>query len=53
VTVRRNTGDTLKRTVLPAFTLIFSPVLGFNPMYAFVLTTVNLPKPGSTNFPSR
>src|ERR1700719_4287138 len=45
-------GDALKRTVLPALTLIDSPVRGLRPLRALVLRTVNVPKLGSVNFPS-
>ena len=38
------TGDALKRTVLPAFTLIGSPVRGFSALRALVLRTVKVPK---------
>src|ERR1700684_303004 len=44
-------GDALKRTVLPAFTLIDSPVRGLSPFRAFVFRTVNVPKLGSVNLP--
>ena len=44
-------GEALKRTVLPAFTLISSPVRGFTPLRALVLRTVKVPKLGSVNFP--
>src|SRR6185312_10699009 len=40
-----------KRTVLPAFTLIDSPVRGLSPLRAFVFLTVNVPKLGSVNLP--
>src|SRR6202161_3294383 len=46
-----NTGDALKRTVLPALTLIDSPVRGLSALRALVLRTVNVPKLGSVNFP--
>ena len=45
-------GDALKRTVLPALTLIFSPVLGFSGVRALVFRTVNVPKLGRVNSPS-
>src|SRR5580698_11396227 len=45
-------GEALKRTVLPALTLIDSPVRGFNPFRAFVFRTVNVPKLGSVNLPA-
>ena len=45
-------GDALKRTVLPAFTLIDSPVRGFSPLRALVFRTVKVPKLGSVNLPS-
>src|SRR5471030_326650 len=44
-------GEALKRTVLPAFTLIDSPVRGLSPFRAFVFLTVNVPKLGSVNLP--
>ena len=40
-------GDALKRTVLPAFTLIGSPVRGLRPLRALVLRTMKVPKLGS------
>src|SRR6185437_14072779 len=45
-------GEALKRTVLPAFTLIDSPVRGLRPLRAFVLRTVKVPKLGRVNLPS-
>src|ERR1700742_27511 len=47
-----NVGEALKRTVLPAFTLIDSPVRGFRPLRALVLRTVKVPKLGRVNLPS-
>jgi hypothetical protein len=41
----------LKRTVLPALTLIDSPVRGLSALRAFVLRTVKVPKLGRVNFP--
>src|ERR1700712_2852417 len=48
---RFKTGETLNRTVLPALTLMDSPVRGLSALRAFVLRTVKVPKPGSVNFP--
>src|SRR6195952_5833093 len=45
------TGEALKRTVFPAFTLIDSPVRGLSALRALVLRTVKVPKLGSVNFP--
>src|ERR1700749_74353 len=45
-------GEALKRTVLPAFTLIDSPVRGLRPLRALVLRTVKVPKLGRVNLPS-
>ena len=50
-TVAFRLGDALKRTVLPAFTLIGSPVRGFTPLRALVFLTVKVPKLGSVNPP--
>src|SRR6185437_15703203 len=44
-------GEALKRTVLPALTLIDSPVCGLRPLRAFVLRTVKVPKLGRVNLP--
>ena len=44
-------GDALNRTVLPAFTLIDSPVRGLSPLRALVLRTVKVPNPGKVNLP--
>jgi hypothetical protein len=41
----------LKRTVLPAFTLIASPVRGVTPLRALVFLTVKVPKLGSVKPP--
>ena len=43
--------EALKRTVLPALTLIGSPVLGFTPLRAFVFLTVKVPKLGRVKPP--
>src|SRR3954451_3095580 len=51
--VALNTGDALKRTVVRAFTLIFSRVRGFIMTRALVWTTVKRPKRGRVNRPSR
>src|SRR3984885_14426452 len=51
-TVFFSVGEALKRTVLPAFTLIDSPVRGLSPLRALVLRTVKVPKLGKVNFPS-
>jgi hypothetical protein len=48
---RFKTGEALNRTVLPALTLMDSPVRGLSALRAFVLRTVKVPKPGSVNFP--
>ena len=40
----------MKRTVLPALTLIASPVRGFSPLRALVFFTVKVPKLGRVNF---
>src|ERR1700685_552506 len=45
-------GEALKRTVLPAFTLIDSPVRGLSPLRALVLRTVKVPKLGRVNLPA-
>src|SRR5437764_2025927 len=50
-TTRLSVGDALKRTVLPAFTLIDSPVRGLRPLRAFVLRTIKVPKLGNVNRP--
>ena len=42
-------GEALKRTVLPALTLIASPVRGLSPLRALVLRTMKVPKLGSVN----
>ena len=44
-------GEALKRTVLPALTLMDSPVRGLRPLRALVLRTVKVPKLGSVNLP--
>ena len=46
-----NAGDALKRTVLPAFTLIGSPVPGLRAVQALVFVTRKLPKPGRVKPP--
>src|ERR1700734_1499429 len=51
-TVFFSVGEALKRTVLPAFTLIDSPVRGLSPLRALVLRTVKVPKLGKVNLPS-
>jgi hypothetical protein len=51
-TIFLSDGDALKRTVLPALTLIGSPVRGFTPLRALVLRTVKVPKVGRVNLPS-
>jgi hypothetical protein len=45
-------GEALKRMVLPALILTFSPVRGLSPGRAFVLTTRKVPKLGRVNPPS-
>jgi hypothetical protein len=40
-----------RRTVLPAFTLMDSPVRGFSPFRAFVLRTMKVPKLGKVKRP--
>src|SRR6202051_3107639 len=50
-TVFFSVGEALKRTVLPAFTLMDSPVRGLRPFRAFVFRTVNVPKLGRVNLP--
>ena len=47
-----NVGDALIRTVFPAVTLTFSGFADSKPSRAFVLRTVNVPKPGRVNLPS-
>ena len=44
-------GEALKRTVLPAFTLMAAPVRGLRPLRALVLRTLKVPKLGKVNFP--
>src|ERR1700729_453202 len=44
-------GEALKRTVLPAFTLIDSPVRGLRPLRALVLRTMKVPKLGRVKRP--